>query len=214
MDIHIFRGHDHPHVKGVVVVIDVIRAFTTAAFAFGNGASSIRFVKSIEEAFSLKEAMPDLLLMGETEGNPIPGFDFENSPSEIAEAKISGRDLVQRTSSGTQGIVGCPQAEIILAASFVNAEATYAKIKELSPSSVSMIVTGRKNGDEDAALAEYLAAKLRGETPDPAPFLERVSSSPAAERTLERDREKVLDIDRFSFIIEVRNKIGRAVQIP
>jgi 2-phosphosulfolactate phosphatase len=39
---------------GVVVVIDVLRAFTTAAYAFDRGAEKILPVSSIAEAFILK----------------------------------------------------------------------------------------------------------------------------------------------------------------
>jgi 2-phosphosulfolactate phosphatase len=58
---------------GTVVVIDVLRAFTTAAFAFAAGAADITLVGAIEEAFALRERNPDLLLAGEVYGLPIEG---------------------------------------------------------------------------------------------------------------------------------------------
>jgi 2-phosphosulfolactate phosphatase len=48
---------------GTVVVIDVLRAFTTAAYAFAAGALDITLVGEIEEAFALREANPDALLV-------------------------------------------------------------------------------------------------------------------------------------------------------
>ena len=42
-------------VDGVVVVIDVLRAFTTAAFAFDRGADEILLVSTVEEAFEVRE---------------------------------------------------------------------------------------------------------------------------------------------------------------
>ena len=47
------------------VVVDVIRAFTTAAYAFAAGASHIVVVDSVAEALSLKGANPGTLAMGE-----------------------------------------------------------------------------------------------------------------------------------------------------
>ena len=64
-----------------VVVIDVLRAFTCAAFAFAAGAKEIILVQEIAEAFALKQKMPNALLMGEVNSFPIEGFDYGNSPS-------------------------------------------------------------------------------------------------------------------------------------
>ena len=41
-------------VGGAVVVVDVIRAFTTAAPAFGSGVAEIDFVGDVEEASAFK----------------------------------------------------------------------------------------------------------------------------------------------------------------
>lgn len=56
--------------SGVVVVIDVMRAFTTAAYAFGAGIGEIELVARVEEAL----AAPGFR-MGEVRGRLIPGFD-------------------------------------------------------------------------------------------------------------------------------------------
>ena len=61
-------------VADVVVVVDVLRAFTTAAFAFDRGAEEIFLVSTVEEAFELKERRSDYLLIGEVDGSPVEGF--------------------------------------------------------------------------------------------------------------------------------------------
>jgi len=43
MKINIFRIHECSKAEGLCVVIDVLRAFTTAAFAFGAGALTVSF---------------------------------------------------------------------------------------------------------------------------------------------------------------------------
>ena len=95
---------------GAVVVVDVLRAFTTAAYAFAAGARRIWLVDSVAEALAIKAARPGTLAMGEDGGRRIPGFDFANSPAEVSRADLRGRDVVQRTSAGTRGVVAASGA--------------------------------------------------------------------------------------------------------
>ena len=92
-------------VGGPIVVVDVIRAFTTAAYAFGSGAQEIYLVASVDEALAFKATHPGSLAMGEDRGLRPDGFDFPNSPAMVRAADLGGRTLVQRTSAGTQGVV-------------------------------------------------------------------------------------------------------------
>src|ERR1700757_738284 len=61
--------------SGAVAIIDVFRAFTTAAVAFANGASRIIMVGSIDEALSLRDSGSVQVCMGEVRGRAPPGFD-------------------------------------------------------------------------------------------------------------------------------------------
>src|SRR5574342_650993 len=90
---------------GLVIAIDVIRAFTTAACVLSRGADSIIPVGTIEEALAIREQNPDWLVCGEMKGIPPPGFNFGNSPTQVLDLDLRGRTVVQRTSAGTQGIV-------------------------------------------------------------------------------------------------------------
>ena len=67
--------------EGLVVVIDVPPAFTTAAYAFGAGAHEIVLVGEIDEAFRLHRERPHTLLMGERQGRSIPVFTLAIHPS-------------------------------------------------------------------------------------------------------------------------------------
>lgn len=99
-------GHSRAlEARGVVVVIDVIRAFSVAAYAFAGGAQSLWLVRTVEEAQALREREPDALLIGEVGGRLIEGFDFNNSPSRMAAADVCGRLLIQRTGAGTRGAI-------------------------------------------------------------------------------------------------------------
>jgi len=166
---------------GTVVVIDVLRAFTTAAYAFDAGAEDITVVSTVAEAFALKEQMPDALLMGEEDGLPIPGFDLSNSPAELVDKHLKGQNLIQRTTSGTQGVVRSTHAETLLTSSLVCVGATSRLIQELIPESLTFVITGWRPGgwgDEDAACADYIESLLSGHKPDPEPIYERVRQSP------------------------------------
>src|ERR1700747_1485920 len=101
---------------GTVAVIDVFRAFTTAAVALANGASSIVMVRSVEEALALREAGIGQICMGEVRGRPPDGFNFGNSPFEISRVDFDGKTIIQRTSAGTQGIVTANRAQRLYAA--------------------------------------------------------------------------------------------------
>src|SRR5208282_5381349 len=90
---------------GAVAIIDVFRAFTTAAVVLANGACRIVMVSTIEEAFALRDSRVGQLCMGEVRGWPPDGFDFGNSPFEVAQVDFAGKTIIQRTSAGTQGIV-------------------------------------------------------------------------------------------------------------
>ena len=108
---------------GAVVVFDVLRAFTTAAYTFAAGATRSWLVESMSEALALKSRNPKLLAMGEEVGRRVSGFDFSNSPAEIAGSDLSGRELVHLTTAGTRGVVAATSATRRWCASLVCASA-------------------------------------------------------------------------------------------
>jgi 2-phosphosulfolactate phosphatase len=125
--------------KGTTVIIDVFRAFTTAAFVIANGAETIIPVGTIEEAFELRRCNPGWLIMGEVHGHKVQGFDYGNSPDEVSQVDFTGKTVIQRTSSGVQGILTASGADEVLLGSFVTAEATidYIMRKKASEGRVS-----------------------------------------------------------------------------
>lgn len=210
---------------GAVVVIDVIRAFTTAAYAFSRGARQILLVRTIAEALALRRRLPGALVMGEVGGMPVEGFDFGNSPSQLANVDLTGCRLIQRTSAGTQGVVLSSRADHLLAASFTCARATARLISQLNPRDVTFVITGRDDaslsvaqpldlGDEDASCADYLEALLRGRSPDPEPYLQRVLNSqsglifadPAQPEFPAEDLPRCIELDRFDFAMQARRE--------
>ena len=166
-----------------VVVIDVLRAFSTAAVALDCGAIEIYPVLDVAEAFERRALEPELVLMGETDCRPIPGFDLGNSPLDAAAFPFAGCRAVQRTTAGTRGLVTCAAAPSLWAASFLVASATVAALHASGSKRVAFVITGTVHygsADEDLACAEWMAELLHGNRPPAGPFLDRVRNSVAA----------------------------------
>jgi len=204
--------------SGVVVVIDVLRAFTTAAYAFSVGAESITLVSDVQEAVALKGQMSNALIMGEVKGVQPADFDFGNSPTEIHQQNLAGKPLIQRTSTGTQGVVRSINADKLFAASFAVAEGTVRAIQQLEPETVTFVITGRYFDGEDKACAEYLEARLCGQALDPEPYLERVRNAPELRHMpVEKFPHLASDVDyctrlgAFPFAMPVTRENGHPV---
>ncbi len=165
----------------VVVVIDVLRSFTTAAYAFAAGAGVIYPVETIAEAHRLRSWFPRALTTGAIGGgDPIPDFDFGNSPTAFQPLHLGQRPLIQSTAAGVRGLTRFGHARALFAGSLVCASATAAAIASLQPAEVTFVVTGEwvdRDGDEDIACADYLESLLAGNKPDPRPFEQRVRDS-------------------------------------
>jgi 2-phosphosulfolactate phosphatase len=210
---------------GTVVVIDVLRAFTCAAFAFSAGANEIILVQETAEAFSLQQKKPGVLLMGSVNGFPIDGFDYGNSPSALINLDLTGHQLIQRTSRGTLGVVRCTRADMILTSSFCCAKATTDYILDHATDRVTFVITGLDEngmGDEDVACADYLEFILQGHQPAPEPYLTRVKESVTGQLFLNprypelpaEDLPCCTDLDRFDFAMLVRRKNDLLVMNP
>ena len=200
-----------PELHGAVVVIDVLRSFTTIAYAFARGAREVVPVDSVEAARELRARYPDALAVGAVGGGaPATGLDMGNSPAQIAALDLAGRRIIQYTAGGTRGLVACDHAVVLLAASLVCATATARYLLRLDPPSVTLVVTGvwkDRDGDEDHACADLIEALLRGGNPPRAQFAERLRRSDFGRRFVAgtdpnlspADLECAAAVDRFQF---------------
>lgn len=197
--------------RGHAIIVDVFRAFTTAAFCVAAGARDIVLVADHEQALAMKRADPALFLTGEIGGKPIDGFDVGNSPSAIERLDLEGRRVVQRTSSGTQGVVAAANAEEIVLGSFVIANATARHlVRARDVTIVAMGHGGVEPAEEDEQCARYLAALLDGGRP--AMPSVRLDGDHAPEGWPDwfprRDAELALQVDRFDFALPVTRENG------
>jgi 2-phosphosulfolactate phosphatase len=159
--------------------------------------------------------------MGEVGGLPPAGFDFGNSPTHISTEDLSNITLIQRTGAGTQGAVRSQNAKVMLASSFVVANATVRFVNKLNPSEVTFVITGQtfRGGDEDFACAGYLEELLKGNQPDAKPFIQRVFESRDALQHLDpketgfplSDLDYCTQIDKFNFAMPITREDGKLI---
>ena len=211
--------------KGLVVVVDVLRAYTTACVAFARGAASIALVDTVDRARELQGQRSGALTVGEVDALPVPGFDYSNSPGQLSKASLEGRELIMRTSSGTQGVVRAQAADLVLCASLANATATATRINE-SGGACSFVITGERPGapaDEDEACADLIETMIDGGEANFAEAASRVRnaaharkfSDPARPEFPAEDLEWACRIDWVDFTLEAQSgPLPRLVAVP
>jgi 2-phosphosulfolactate phosphatase len=116
----------------VAVVIDVLRATTTIVHALAAGCCAVRPCACVDEARQLAGQMRagKVILAGERDGLPLPGFDAGNSPGEFTAARCRGTTLVLTTTNGTKAILLAAAAERTLVAAFVNFSAVCEQLRQ------------------------------------------------------------------------------------
>lgn len=162
--------------KGLAVIIDVFRAFTTECFFIANGAKEIFAVGDEKIAYALKKEHPDYILAGERKEVMLPGFDYGNSPAKIEKIDFTNKMIVHTTSAGTQGIANASYAEEIITGSFVNASAIAQYINQKNPKVVSLVCMGKaaiSPTEEDTFCAEYIQSLLLKQN---YPLMEKLAS--------------------------------------
>ncbi|MEZ5785859.1 MAG: 2-phosphosulfolactate phosphatase [Xanthobacteraceae bacterium] len=209
--------------RGAVAIIDVFRAFTTAAVVLANGASRIIMVDTVEEALKLRANGTGQICLGEVGAVAPPDFDFGNSPFEVSERDFTGKVIIQRTSAGTQGIVTASDAQYLYAASLVTASATARALlthKEADRISlVAMGSAGMVRTDEDELCALHLRNRLEGRPGSPAAVRELILAAgeirrfndPTRPHLNAKDVEIALEVDRYDFAIRVTLEGGLLV---
>lgn len=180
--------------RGLAVIIDVFRAFSCTPLLFSLGIEKCLLVASPQEAFALKKERKNVVLIGESGGIPIEGFDLGNSPSEIRRrgpSFFNGRTVVQRTSSGVQGALAALEgAAEVLVAGYTVARATADYILSKQPALISLVAMGwdlKERAPEDEGCARYIAHLLDAGDYDHNKTLSEILSNKTAQRFLRAD---------------------------
>ncbi len=147
------------------IVIDVIRATTSMAVMLDQSAARILVASTVEEAKEAAQKIPGRLLCGERNVQPVPGFDYGNSPVQFSQVDLTGRELIMTTTNGTRAFYACPPEATRLAGSFYNAEAVALKALEMAKDQggdIRLVCSGELDyfALDDAVCAGYLALEL------------------------------------------------------
>ena len=201
-------------VHGTAVVIDVLRAFSTAAWAFHLGVERIVLTADLDDALRIKASIPRALAMKDS--RPMEGFELSNSPVELQAGAAASR--ARRSCSARRtGPSGHGQRVL---PSNSTAPASSLHRQPLRPfgspgaPEVFFVVTGEDGiAEEDLACAEYIAAFVEepDDRCDPVPRTRatprpRQRCSPAASRNgtpgvHALDIETCLRTDVFDFVM-------------
>ena len=213
---------DAREATGITIIIDVFRAFTTAAIAFDRGATQITLVAEADDALELHRSGVGDLLMGEVDGKRPDGFDFGNSPYEISQADVVGKSLVQSTRAGTVGVAAAENADTIYLGSFVVAQATAEAIQRRGPEVVSIIAMGdqgRVRSDEDEQCGIYLRNIMEGRKPEFDAVKSLILTGGATQKFFDsgqpqfhpQDVELAMELDRYPFAMRITREDGLLV---
>lgn len=143
--------------SGVTVVIDVIRATTTAGVFLGAGALDLVLAESLDQARALR--LPGEVLAGERGGLRPEGFDLGNSPQEASQ--VRGRRVVMATTNGTRAVHAARTAQALLLGSLQNARAVAEKAALLGEE-VTLVCAGKEGqmGLDDLYTAGVIGRRL------------------------------------------------------
>lgn len=151
----------------VAVVIDILRATTTMTTALAAGARRIVPCLSIEQAHDHRQRLlsqvaegEQVLLGGERQGKPLPGFDLGNSPETYDAAAVAGNTIVMTTTNGTRAMDMCQTADEIVIGSFANLSAVCHRLRQSEKVAIVCSGTNRHVTSEDVLMAGALVQQL------------------------------------------------------
>jgi 2-phosphosulfolactate phosphatase len=156
-------GSDAPGYKDTVLIVDVLRATTTAVAFLEAGADALYLTHDLDSARAFRG--DGIVLAGERHCLPPEDFDLGNSPVQALEQRFDGRTVVISTTNGTRAAeLACASGKHVLLACLRNAHAAARKAREVATEEIAMLCAGSDGrvGLDDVytagVLTEYLLA--------------------------------------------------------
>ena len=162
----------------VGIVVDVLRATSTMSQALAAGYRRVLCCAEIEDARALAVTEGDVKLAGERRLEHIEGFDFGNSPRELA-GEPAAETLILSTTNGTRLLVAAAaRFEHVLVGSLLNLGAVAAAARKTGEE-VSVLCAGvlGELALDDAYCAGRIVAALGGDHADSAAAAVRLAAS-------------------------------------
>lgn len=160
------------------IVVDVLRATSTMTQALAAGYRRVLCCAEIEDARALAESEGSAKLAGERRLEHIEGFDFGNSPRELA-GEPAAETLVLSTTNGTRLLVAAAaRFEQVFVGSLLNLGAIAFAARETGED-VAVLCAGvlGELALDDAYCAGRIATALGGEHADSAAAAARLAAS-------------------------------------
>jgi 2-phosphosulfolactate phosphatase len=167
--VHVAFTPDERTPAPVGIVVDVLRATSTIAQALAAGYRRILCCAEIDEARELARSEGPAKLAGERRLESIPGFDFGNSPREVA-GEPQAETLILSTTNGTRLLVSAAERfEHVYVGSLLNLDAV-ARAARAHASDVAVLCAGvlGELALDDAYCAGRIAEALGGDRTDSA----------------------------------------------
>ena len=145
--------------------MDAFRAFATACSVLNEDPLIYILTDRCRVVKRFKNLELDPILIGKPEIDSSLQYTIPNSPTRVQKLNLKGRAVIHRTSAGGVGVKRYKEADILLAASFVNAKATADAIAQINPSQLEVIPMGHEGKTptlEDDLCASYLRALVEG----------------------------------------------------
>lgn len=160
LNVDLLPRSDRPY-EDVVVVIDVLRTSTVVPLLFDRGLVSVRLSPSLKVA-RRTAAADGLLLLGERQGLPLEGFNFGNSPAELASHDMTGRNAVMVSENAPGTLPNFEGAGEVVLASLSNADAVATWAARTARHRIDLVCCGFSGQEDldDLLAAGYLHAAL------------------------------------------------------
>lgn len=159
---------DTPDTDAVHVVVDVLRFSTTACALLEAGATFLRPFPDAEAARRWRgDEAREALLVGEHQGETLPGFDANNSPTAApTRLDVAGRPVGVVTTNGTRAIEAVGPDPPLVVGTLANAPAL---ARHLEGVDEVVLVGAGWEGDpvqEDSAVCWLLSRWIARGRPD------------------------------------------------
>ncbi|GGM71261.1 hypothetical protein GCM10007108_06730 [Thermogymnomonas acidicola] len=160
--------------EGTRVLVDIFRSTTSIPIILHRGATRVIPTGSVSVARAMKREDPKRVLVGERFGLKVPGFDYNNSPSELMGADLQGREVIFTSTNGTKVLERIRNRGRVFLGSFVNFSKTVDAVS--GGDRVFITLSNRPDGeaDEDRIFGEFIREKLEGGDPDFGRYAEMV----------------------------------------
>jgi 2-phosphosulfolactate phosphatase len=167
--VHVAFTPDERTPAPIGIVVDVLRATSTMTQALASGYRRVLCCAEIDEARELAKTEGPARLAGERRLASIPGFDFGNSPREVA-ARPEVETLILSTTNGTRLLVAAAERfDHVYVGSLLNLDAVAAAARA-HDEDVAVLCAGvlGELALDDAYCAGRIAEALGGDRTDSA----------------------------------------------